>query len=113
MGEEITDAKIYPIYERIYDSLIKRELDKIQYHELLDLICRMRIRNGDKINCKIRKFLLEEIGFTRVQADKVLNKISYYTRYQKPDARLIIKEMINLGWLERCHYHIFIKKKPS
>lgn len=105
MGEKIDPL---PIHEKVYNKLKDSDMDRLQISELYNFIERMHVCNGDNIQEKVCKLLLNQ-GLTPRQVESIRRKIAWKVKFNRSDSRDIVKGLIKLGWVERRHYYIYLK----
>lgn len=96
------------VYNKVYDELLKLDVDRIYKNEFYTLIEKMKIGVPD-IVATIEQVLIDA-GFNEQQIFRVSNNLSFKLRFSKRDARYIEKHLKENGNITRRGNLIIINK---
>jgi len=95
------------VYSRLKEKYLFNNIPIKSYYSL---VMNIRIAKKSELRKKIGLYLLNDIGFSPVQVDRMLDEISRKFRLKQVDAKYLLKDFQKLGWVKRDNYCVLLLK---
>ena len=99
-----------PIHDKIYTLLERRTSKKLLVSEFFALVENIRINTKTLESIRTELF---DAFLMESQVNKISKSLLLYVRYTRADSRELLKQLIDMGWVNRKNYMITILKKTT